>query len=662
MKPVLLTRVTTTPNSPVIVNTTWTSGSITLTVTNNAITSTSLVTFKTPSTASTNQSDMFKSAEIVCSSQTSGSITLTAIGTAPTMNIPIELTIDTAVIHNNIVVYNGTSGYKIQDSGISKSSLVTLVNNSDSIKSHILDSTIHITATEKTNWDKIFTDTQAHLLDSEAHVSITDRNNWNNKETSDGAQAKANIVQTNLNTHINDLTVHVTSVDKNRWSDTYTKNEIDNKFSGLETSTDWKEAVDTYNDLDKVYPSPEKGWTVNTLDTNITYRFNGTTWEAISANAIPKATESVDGLMTTTQVTKLDGIETGANKYTHPIYEYDENNNIKYKPAYRYKGVVYNFSELKRAFPDWINVTYEAVLSDELLATYGIEKIATSTPIYIYHLTDSYKEYWDNKAENVCATKAYDGLMSKEDKYKLTYIADNATNYVHPDYHQPSIIQQNANNRFVTDEQITYWNSKANNVLAQGGTLDGLMSMGDKTKLDAVEYNANYYIHPSFHEPSIIKQNEYNRFVTDAEKILWNSKAATTLSTTKADGLMSSSDKVKLDSVEALANHYVHPDYHQPTIIQQNANNRFVTDTQILSWTNKKDAGKVLCGTGVFNSTDGTFITHDIGHTTYSVGITLSEKPVNVGDIWVQKENNYILVFCSGTAKDITFDWIIIVE
>ena len=78
----------------------------------------------------------------------------------------------------------------------------------------------------------------------------------------------------------------------------YTPNEVDNKFSTLETNIDWKEAVDTFDQIAVTYPSPKDGWTVNVKDTDYTYRYNGSEWVAISANAIPKATDSVDGLLT----------------------------------------------------------------------------------------------------------------------------------------------------------------------------------------------------------------------------------------------------------------------------------------------------------------------------------------------------------------------------
>lgn len=56
------------------------------------------------------------------------------------------------------------------------------------------------------------------------------------------------------------------------------------------------------------------------------------------------------------------------------------------------------------------------------------------------------------------------------------------------------------------------------------GSIDGLMSSTDKSKLDGVEDRANNYIHPANHTPAIIAQDANNRFVTDNEKATWNSK------------------------------------------------------------------------------------------------------------------------------------------
>ena len=92
----------------------------------------------------------------------------------------------------------------------------------------------------------------------------------------------------------------------------YTETEVDNLLATLNTGLDWKESVATFADLATTYPSPQDGWTVNVKDTDYTYRYTGSAWITISANAIPTVTTSVTGLMSNTDKTKLDGIATGA--------------------------------------------------------------------------------------------------------------------------------------------------------------------------------------------------------------------------------------------------------------------------------------------------------------------------------------------------------------
>lgn len=508
-------------------------------------------------------------------------------------------TTNVAVKHGNVVAYDGTTGKKICDSGVNMADLKLAVDRNPAVYAHINNANIHVTAQEKKDWTALFATMNTHLVNNSAHVSTTDRQTWNAKETPDGAQAKANIVQSNLNKHINNLEVHVTKQNKLAWDNKYTKEEIDNKFSTYEFGNDWKEAVDTFDDLDKVYPSPYAGWTVNVLDTNITYRFDGVDWVAVSANAIPDATESIRGLMTAKDKKKLNGIEENANAYEHP------------------DG------------PD------------------------------TQHVTQQEKDYWSSKADKNLASYTVNGLLSKEDKYKLDGIEEGATNFVLPEYFDPTIIKEDVNHRFCTDEEKDYWSKKANNVLATPN-LDGLLPKEDKRKLNSVEFNANYYVHPEFHYPAIIKEDADHRFVTDAEKIAWNKKAETSVVTPDANGIMTKEDKIKLDTIEEYANNYKHPEYHYPSMIKEDSEHRFVTDADILNWNGKLDSRRVIAGDGVFNSTTGTFIAHDIGHTTYSVSIIPTANPKGtVGDIWVEKENNNIVVKCTGPANNIAFDWLI---
>ena len=142
---------------------------------------------------------------------------------------------------------------------------------------------------------------------------ITGKSNWYDAPIKTIAE-----LNTAFENHTGNTVLHVTAQDKENWADKYTKTEIDNKFSTLETNIDWKESVDTFSDIATVYPEPDDGWTVNVKDTDYTYRFDGTAWIAISANAVPKATGNLDGLMAKEDKSKLDGIAAGANNYTHP--------------------------------------------------------------------------------------------------------------------------------------------------------------------------------------------------------------------------------------------------------------------------------------------------------------------------------------------------------
>ncbi len=60
------------------------------------------------------------------------------------------------------------------------------------------------------------------------------------------------------------------------------------------------------------------------------------------------------------------------------------------------------------------------------------------------------------------ATASLDGLMSKEDYTKLRDIAPNANNYTHPINHAATVITEDANHRFVTDQEKAEWKGKAN--------------------------------------------------------------------------------------------------------------------------------------------------------------------------------------------------------
>ena len=208
------------------------------------------------------------------------------------------------------------------------------------------------------------------------------------------------------------------------------------------------------------------------------------------------------------------------------------------------------------------------------------------------------------------ATTTTNGLMAATDKVKLNGIATNANNYTHPSSHPASMITQSSSQRFVSDSEKSTWNAKQN-ALTAGSNItisddiisainttygvattssNGLMSSEDKSKLNGIATGANKYTHPSSHPASMITESSTKRFVSDTEKSTWNGKqnaltagsnitiSGNTISavntnttygvaTTSANGLMSSSDKSKLNGIAAGANKYTHPSTHPYSMI-----------------------------------------------------------------------------------------------
>lgn len=60
------------------------------------------------------------------------------------------------------------------------------------------------------------------------------------------------------------------------------------------------------------------------------------------------------------------------------------------------------------------------------------------------------------------------------------------------------------------------------------------------------------------------------------------------LVTTEKEGLMSATDKKKLDGIEEGATKYQHPDNHPATMITEDETHRFITDTERTNWNDAK--------------------------------------------------------------------------
>ena len=164
-------------------------------------------------------------------------------------------------------------------------------------------------------------------------------------------------------------------------------------------------------------------------------------------------------------------------------------------------------------------------------------------PISIYDGTMT-----EEDLEPVLATQEQDGLMSKEDKKKLDSMSEGGGGSTPIESIDASKVVQDETHRFVTDTEKTTWNSKAGTDKVTGA-VDGLMAKEDKVKLDAIEAEANKYVHPANHPATMITEDIDHKFVTETQIASWDAKADTTTVTTEANGLMTKEDKTKLDGI-----------------------------------------------------------------------------------------------------------------
>mgnify|MGYP002623813533 CR=1 FL=1 len=93
---------------------------------------------------------------------------------------------------------------------------------------------------------------------------------------------------------------------------------------------------------------------------------------------------------------------------------------------------------------------------------------------------------------------------------------------------------------------------------------------------------------------SKITQDSNNRFVTDTEKSNWNSKASTNVATTSSNGLMSSSDKTKLNGIASGAE------------VNQNAFSNVIVGSTTISSNNKTDSVTLVAGNNITLTPDVT--------------------------------------------------------
>ena len=203
-------------------------------------------------------------------------------------------------------------------------------------------------------------------------------------------------------------------------------------------------------------------------------------------------------------------------------------------------------------------------------------------------------------AEYTLVTKTKNGMMSAVDKVKLDGIEEGANNYTLPDKLPASMITEDETRKFITFDEKTkldnlYTKDQIDKQITNAtpeATVNkaGLLSAADKIKLDSIETGANKYVLPKTLPASIMTEDEEHRFTTDTEKASYADKYtkvevntlisnATPLASHTVNGLMRSTDKVKLDGIEEGANNYKLPDTQPASMITEDETHQFVTST-----------------------------------------------------------------------------------
>ena len=203
------------------------------------------------------------------------------------------------------------------------------------------------------------------------------------------------------------------------------------------------------------------------------------TWQTPPNTTYGVATGSSNGLMAAADKTKLDGIATGANKYTHPSYT--QRSSGLYKITVDTSGHVSAVSAVTKT--DITNLGIPAQDTNTWIALKGATSSAAGTA--------GYAPAPSAGASNRAA-----------DKVKLNGIATNANNYTHPTFTARSAglykITVNNNGHVSAATAVTKSDITALGIPAQDTTYSaattskaGLMSAADKTKLNGIHAGAN---------------------------------------------------------------------------------------------------------------------------------------------------------------------------
>lgn len=302
-------------------------------------------------------------------------------------------------------------------------------------------------------------------------------------------------------------------------------------------------------------------------------------------------TTSVNGLMSASDKKKLDGIASGANKYTHPGYT--ARSSGLYKITVDASGHVSAVTAVTKADITALGIpgqdtntvyTHPTSSGNKHIPSGGssgqiLRWSANGTAVWG---NDNNTTYSNFRGASTSAAGGSGLVPAPAQGSANRYLRSDGTWQVPPNtvYTHPT----SAGNKHIpaggSSGQILRWSSSGTAVWGNDNnttygvattSANGLMSASDKVKLNGIATGANRYIHPSYTARSsglykvTIDSTGHVSSVASVTKsditALGIPSINTTygVATTSANGLMSASDKVKLNSIATGANNYTHP-------------------------------------------------------------------------------------------------------
>lgn len=391
-------------------------------------------------------------------------------------------------------------------------------------------------------------DLTSHTGNSTIHITSAERTKWNAAKThADSAHAPSN-AEVNQNAFSN-ITVGSTTIAADTKTDTLT-------LAGSNITL----TPDTAND--KV--------TIGITKANVTAALGYTPSESDTTYNI--ATTDTDGLMSSEDKTKLNGIATGANKYTHPAYTAKSSG--LYKVTVDAQGHVSATSPVTKSDITALGIPGQDTNTTYTLGSFGITATAaeinkldgltatTAELNYVDGVTSNIQTQLNGKSPTThshsAATTSANGFMSSSDKSKLDGIASGANKYTHPSY----TARSSGLYKVAVDSQGHV--SSVSNVTKSDITNLGIPGQ-DTNTWTAFKGATTSTAGTAGYVPAPSAGSATRYFRSDGT---WATPPNTTYSsaTTSSAGLMSAADKTKLDGIATGANKYTLPTASSSTL------------------------------------------------------------------------------------------------